>query len=202
MWTMTAISAVYSDSTAEEKRYWRRQTLAARRAMPTELRREESAVLCQKIAECPLFINARRIAAFAPMETEPDIWPVIESCWNSGKTIALPRVRAPRQMDFHAVSSRQGLEKGFKDILQPPKNFPIINAEMFDFMIVPAAAVDSRRYRLGYGGGFYDTFMAQLTHATTCAPVFTRQIIRQVPVEPHDLQVDFIFSGGAGGLSG
>lgn len=162
-------------------------------------RRAASAALCRKITGFPAFLDAKVVAAYAPMQTEPDIWPVIEYCWESGKTVALPRVRAEREMTFHAVSSRAGLKKSAGGILEPPENFPAIGAHLFDFVIVPAAAADPRRYRLGYGGGFYDAFMAKLTHATTCAPVFDCQLIRRAPAEPHDLQIDFIFSDGISG---
>lgn len=204
-----AILAACSNSAAAEKRVLRQQILAARRAMPRAAQQAASAVLRQKIAALPLFQNARTVAAFAPMESEPDIWPLLESCWHSGKTVALPRVREARRMDFHAVSSRRELEEGYKGIMQPPGHFPVLQPQALDFMIVPAAAADRRRYRLGYGGGFYDTFMAQLTHATTCAPVFACQLIPKVPAEAHDKQVDIVFSDNAdsadnatGGING
>ncbi|MBE8158336.1 MAG: 5-formyltetrahydrofolate cyclo-ligase [Betaproteobacteria bacterium] len=196
---MTAISAVCSNSPVAEKRFWRQQVLSARRRMTKSRRRAGGAALCQKIIEFPAFAAAQCVAAFAPMETEPDIWPVIEHCWKSGKTVALPRVREARQLTFHAVSSRQGLEKNAWGIFEPPQNFPEIGAHVFDFVIVPAVAADSRRRRLGYGGGFYDTFVAKLTHATTCAPIFDCQLIAQTPAEPHDAQIDFVFLDGVSG---
>ncbi|MGI9306278.1 MAG: 5-formyltetrahydrofolate cyclo-ligase [Gammaproteobacteria bacterium] len=197
---MTATLAAYSDLPADsptaEKRFWRRQTLAARRNLPAAARQTASAALCRRIIALPAFAAARRVAAFAPLEDEVNIWPVIENCWQNGKTVALPRVRAwtGREMSFHAVSSRRGLEESRRGILQPPADFPIIAPHLFDFVIVPAAAADSRGYRLGYGGGFYDTFIPLARAATTCAPIFGCQCIDRTPVEPHDQQIDFIFS--------
>lgn len=64
-------------------------------------------------------------------------------------------------------------------------------------VLVPCLAVDNEGYRLGYGGGFYDRFLAQnekncLTIA--CVPDELIMVSGEIPVERHDRPVDLIVS--------
>ena len=173
----------------------RKEVVSARRHMTPVAKADASAKVCAQLMQAPEFIKARCVAAFAPMEEEVNIWPLIEACWHEGKKVALPHVLSARKMSFHMTTDARGLEKGFKNILQPPITHAQIAPQLFDFAIIPAVAVDSRRYRLGYGGGFYDIFMNELDcAAVTCATVFRCQRVVEVPLEAHDKQVNMIIS--------
>ncbi len=83
--TTTATSAGSS-----EKRALRREVLARRRDMGAEKRAAASAVICEKIRALPQFARARSVLAFAPMEEEVDIWPLLAECWGPS---SFPRKR-------------------------------------------------------------------------------------------------------------
>lgn len=154
-----------------------------------------AAAIGEKIMNLHAFTRARCIAAFAAMEEEVNIWPLIRHCWATGKTVALPRLAGPRQLTFHAVTATQSLQKSDKNILQPLAEVPIISPKLFDFAFIPAVAVDNAFFRLGYGGGFYDTFMPLLDGtAVTCTPLFCCQRVAHVPRQSHDARVDIVFS--------
>jgi 5-formyltetrahydrofolate cyclo-ligase len=64
-----------------------------------------------------------------------------------------------------------------------------------DILIVPLLAFDSRGYRLGYGGGFYDRTLAALRAEGGCLAIglaFAGQQIARVPAGPHDAPLDLI----------
>ena len=180
---------------SEAKSALRKEVFSARRHMTSAEKADASAQVCAQLMRTPAFMQASCVAAFAPMEEEVNIWPVIEECWREGKKVGLPHVLSERKMSFHATADARGLEKGFKNILQPPRTLPQITPQMFDFAIIPAVAVDSCRYRLGYGGGFYDIFMSELDCAAiTCATIFRCQRVAEVPLEAHDKQVNMVIT--------
>lgn len=61
-----------------------------------------------------------------------------------------------------------------------------------DLAIVPMLAVDEQGGRLGYGGGYYDRFLAEHKETVRLAYGFDFQILRQVPTQEHDLVMDGI----------
>ena len=61
-----------------------------------------------------------------------------------------------------------------------------------DLAIVPMLAVDEQGRRLGYGGGYYDRFLAGHRETLRLAYGFDFQILRQVPSQEHDLVMDGI----------
>ena len=190
MWIMTAISVVCSNKNAERQRI-----LALRHAMSVAERAIASADICAQLRKLSALAQARCVAAFAPMSEEVNIWPLLDEWRNAGKRVALPRMGGARQLTFHAVADARRLQKGAKNILEPSLDSPIIAPQMFDFAIIPAVAIDKQFFRLGYGGGFYDTFITGLADAvTTCALVFRCQRICQVPTETHDKRVNMVIS--------
>ena len=196
MLMMMEISAVCSDfeSVVAAKSQLRQQIITARHKMSAPRRRAASAIICQQLLEFIAVHNAVCIAAFAPMPEEVDIWPVIHTCQQAGKTVAFPRVSGKRQIDFY-IATQQQLQKGFKSILEPPNYLPPIRPQDFDLAIIPAVAIDINFFRLGYGGGFYDTFKPKLNHSSLmCAPVFRCQRLTWVPTQSHDIKVSFVFS--------
>ena len=191
----TAPSADCSDIAAA-KRNVRRRVLAARALMSADERAAESAEVCARIAKLPQLARAKCVAMFAPTKDEVDIRPLADELRRAGKKIALPRIVGPRRMTFHFVAAADAprLRPGAKNILQPPPDLPPAAPQMFDFAVVPAAAIDKNLNRLGYGGGFYDTMLADgFFRAATCAAVFRCQRIASVPAEPHDCRVDMAF---------
>ena len=64
-------------------------------------------------------------------------------------------------------------------------------------ILVPVVAFDRRGYRLGYGGGYYDRSLAELSkeHAiTTVGIAYASQEIPMVPTEPHDYRLDWMIT--------
>ena len=53
-------------------------------------------------------------------------------------------------------------------------------------------AVDSRGYRIGYGGGYYDRLIPRLKRACTCAVAYDFQLISEVPELPFDVAVNLV----------
>ena len=58
--------------------------------------------------------------------------------------------------------------------------------------IVPGLAFTEKGARLGYGGGFYDRFIAAYPEITTIALAYEAMITDSLPVQEHDMTVELI----------
>lgn len=61
-------------------------------------------------------------------------------------------------------------------------------------VVVPGLAFDERGGRLGYGGGFYDRFLAAHPHVVTVGVGYDFQVVEEVPLEPHDVRLDRVLT--------
>ncbi|HCX65827.1 MAG TPA: 5-formyltetrahydrofolate cyclo-ligase [Eubacteriaceae bacterium] len=62
-----------------------------------------------------------------------------------------------------------------------------------DMVITPGLAFTADGKRLGYGAGFYDRLLAGKKDTTpTVCPVYEEFILDDIPVDPHDRNVDYL----------
>ncbi len=181
-------------SLAEKKRQLRTEIKRRRAALSPEERKILSLAICRKLLESELFRGARTIFFFASFGTEVETFPALGEALLRGRRVALPRtLLGERRLVFHQVFTLGELVPGPYGILEPPRKNPVIPPEEADLILVPGLAFDRQGYRLGYGGGFYDRFLAGLS-APRVALAFSFQILPEIPHEPHDLRVDLIFT--------
>lgn len=97
-------------------------------------------------------------------------------------------------MQFYRIESLLELTSGFQGILEPEADEAKIVTE--GLMFVPGTAFDKRLYRMGCGGGYYDTWIEtyQSDQLITCGLAFDFQVVPFVPCEPHDRAVDILIS--------
>jgi 5-formyltetrahydrofolate cyclo-ligase len=173
----------------EKLRQSMRETL---RAMGPALRAEASLVLCTLAGQLPAFAEAKCIALYSPLPTEPDIRPLIEEAWAHGKQVVLPRMirngKRP-ELEWHAVGEWGDVVEPVPLGLREPD--PIICARVHpgevDCAFIPGVAFDGRGFRLGRGGGYYDCFLSGVrTDLPRFGLMFSCQRVLQVPHEPHD----------------
>ncbi len=72
-----------------------------------------------------------------------------------------------------------------------PKGISVVPKEALDVIIVPGICFDLRGYRIGFGNGFYDSYLENVS-ATKIGLAFEEQIIERLPAETHDERVDII----------
>jgi len=174
------------------KKVLRREMRVRLREMGPAFRAEASLVICQIAANLPVFLKSRCVALFAPLPTEPDIHPLIEEAWAQGKRVALPFMinhGAIPELDWHAVASWDEVSRlGPLGLSEPnPLRCPRLAPAKIDCVFVPGLAFDTEGFRLGRGGGFYDSFLAQAAPTLPSIGLFfSAQKVDRVPREPHD----------------
>ena len=107
-------------------------------------------------------------------------------------SVAVPRVSG-QNMFFFYVESYNDLTKGNFGILEP-KDSAMQAEEKDALMIIPGVAYDKTGNRIGYGGGYYDRYLAGEHDHYIIAPAYGFQIVDSLISEEHDIQVDEIIS--------
>lgn len=187
------MSVAIATPIAEQKKQVRAAVLKKRAALTSEQKMDFSHRICQKIAQQTAVWQASCVAAFYPTRDEVDIRPLLTQLVQQDITVALPRVITPGKMAFHRFEGAPTLEESiFPGFYQPTKSSPTVNPQLIDFLIIPAVACDKKLNRLGYGGGFYDRFLINMTTVFSCAPLFACQQIAAVPTEQHDCPVGMV----------
>lgn len=145
----------------------------------------QSAAICRSILCCDAYINAGVIAGYAPLTHEADILPVLSAAIAQGKKVLMPLCGMPPQMTFLQIHSLDEMKAGRYGILEPAGDAPEWNVEDIDLILVPLEGIDSRGYRLGKGGGYYDYLLSRTkAYAMGCA--LTWQMVHEVPCDAWD----------------
>jgi len=179
----------------DQKAALRARISAELKQMPPAERAEASRQICARLEEQTLWRAARSVLFFAPLASEPDIWPLLADAIAAGKTALLPRFDG-EQKHYVVCQIRdvaRDVRTGQFGVREPLETCARISLNRLDLILAPGIAFDLDGHRLGRGMGFYDRLLAVL-HGPTCGVAFDQQIVRQIPVEPHDIRLSCILT--------
>lgn len=133
------------------------------------------------------FKSAKVIGAYHAFGSEVMTDLIIERAQALGKTIALPSVEG-ESLAFYELSSGKYLVKGRFGIMEPLPYGPV---DAMDLLVVPGVAFDKRGYRLGYGKGYYDKFLARKKVASIGLG-YSFQLLECLPKDKYDKRLDAV----------
>jgi len=112
------------------------------------------------------------------------------------KRLLLPRSIDGQGIVVHKVPSinDEFLSPSKLGILEPsPEKCPQISFNDVDYILVPALGFDKINYRIGWGKGLYDMFLALVPHTSTYGIGFQEQLVDELPRDQHDIPLDEVF---------
>ena len=151
---------------AGEKAGLRARLLAERAALAADARERTDAGIAARVAGLPEFAAADTVLTYLSFGPEVDTRAIIRQAWAAGKRVALPCcVPGTRAMEWYVVDTLDGLVRcrfGMEEPAPDPARAVAPDAVgPHALALVPGLAFDRRGFRIGYGGGFYDRFLAE-----------------------------------------
>lgn len=146
----------------EVKKNLRAKHKEIRNSMAQEEKESLDLRIFDKLVSLSLFRNAKLILTYVSTNIEVDTKRLISYALKQGKRVAVPRcIDNTRLMKFYEITSLDDLEKHTFGVLEPilDRCEPVENFDS-SICILPGLAFDKRGYRLGYGKGYYDRFLA------------------------------------------
>lgn len=168
-----------------------RQAIRARKRAMTEediLRRSE--ILAEKFARSNAYRAAKTIYGYLPYNQEVRTVPMLRRALEEGKRVAVPKVYGD-DMKFIYLDDLSQVAKGYAGIPEPVADGPVAQDETA-LVLMPGMAFDRAGHRIGYGGGFYDKFLAREPHHPTVALCYDFQVMDRLETEEFDIPVDLV----------
>ena len=173
-----------------DKKELRRAIRERKRAMTEEEIVSRSARLGELFAQSEAYRNAATIYGYLPYNQEVRTVPMLEQAIRDGKKVAVPKVYGDT-MKFIYLEDLSQVEKGYAGIPEPIADGPVADDETA-LVLMPGLAFDPQGHRIGYGGGFYDKFLAAEPNHPPLALCYEFQMLPQLDTEEHDIPVNTV----------
>ena len=189
-----------SYGTDADKSSLRSNYLAARRTIPARTRIQSDSSILSALKAFPIFVEAPLVLTYVSRAAEVGTLDLIEDVLAEGRRVAVPRVnRDEHVISFHEISSLDELVPGTMRILEPAADAPVLDdpAQLVGSVcLVPGLVFDGDGHRVGYGGGYYDRFLAFYPGDKIGLARTTMLSSNPLPTDGHDVPVDFIATEG------
>lgn len=177
-----------------EKDKIRKEILEKRNNLSTEEVEKKSDLIIENLGK---FIkNAENIMIFMDMKNEVRITKLMKLY--PEKSFFIPKITDSknREMKINRYNENELVLHKFGYYESSSSDF--YNENILDIVIVPAVVFDLEKNRIGFGGGYYDTFLKKIRGGNKkvlfIGICYDFQIIEKVPTEEHDVVLDFVVS--------
>ena len=173
-----------------DKKTLRASIRAQKRAMTEEMIVEKSEKLGQLFRNSESYQKANSIYGYLPYNQEVRTVAMLEQAIRDGKRVAVPKCYG-EEMRFIWMDDLSQVEKGYAGIPEPVADGPVADDETA-LVLMPGLAFDPQGHRIGYGGGFYDRFLAAEPGHPTLALCYDFQMLPHLETEEFDIPVDAV----------
>ena len=180
---MVAVKRI-EESAMESKAQIRKRILEKRNALTPSQRMRSEILVTERILGHQWYYKAGEILLFASFGSEIRTRDIMEDAFTGGKKVYLPKVEG-EDMHFYQVLPGEPLVKGYGGILEPSGDKERLfvyeeGKKEVVLMLMPGAAFDPMRNRIGYGKGFYDRYLADKRSLHTIAIGFDCQMTAEI----------------------
>ena len=183
------ISTAFSDKPSAREYF-----LSERRKINPDVLEKKSLALCRSLFLTEEFKKADVLLLYFPIKNEINVLPIAERALSLGRRIAFPIADTrSHTLDFRFVDTLGELREGAYKIAEPQESAPVACFSKNTVCILPALAFDTKGYRLGYGKGFYDRFLADFC-GTSVGLVMDGFLCSSLPTNNTDVAADIIIT--------
>lgn len=185
------------------KKYLRKAALTERNQLSLQEREVQSHANTKMLLQDKRYKEADVLLVFASYGSEADTFELFRHALLDGKEVYFPKVISngdTEKMVFFQVRNESELVPGYKGIPEPDGNSVPWKPDAGKkcLMIMPGAAFDRERNRIGYGKGFYDRFLFQYPELQqqTIAIGYSCQLVSNIVADEYDYKPsDILLSG-------
>ena len=179
-----------------ERERVRAETLHRRDGLAAEIRTTLSRRIVNSVASWIQSEGFDAVMLYLSMKSEVETFGLLDLLLHQEKIVCAPVVdtrqleltpRRIRDVKTELVRHRYGM-------LEPNATCPIFPTSQLQLIIVPGIAFDANGYRLGYGKGFYDRFLAKCPYAVSVGLAYQIQIVEGTFPQAWDVPVQHIFT--------
>lgn len=165
------------------------------RRAAVENKAQKDILIAKKLLDFPQFKSAGDVLCYSSFGSEIDTARIIGESLALGKRLFLPKCLGEKgRMRFFLIASPDDLAKGAYGIAEPDIHKCSAAAGFENALcIVPALSFDRSGFRLGYGGGYYDRFLAE-NDVISVGLCYNELISNALPHESFDKSVDFVIT--------
>lgn len=156
--------------------------------------RSAARAMTEHVLDLPSVQRAQGVLACLSFGIEIDTWRLVERLMEQGKKLYVPRARRgvedlfvhpyPCELETLSFGLRQPTSQA--DQLTPRDV-----SERLDVVLVLGLAFDREGYRLGYGGGYFDRFLARYD-IPAIGLGYASQVVDALPHEDHDIPMSWV----------
>ena len=173
-----------------DKKELRRSISAMKKAMTPEQIETASRRLEELFLETKQYKEAKTIYGYLPYNQEVRTVPMLEQALKDGKRIAVPKCYGD-EMKFIYLEDLSRVGPGYCNIPEPIEDGPVAE-DPTALVLMPGLAFTKNGDRMGYGGGFYDKFLAREPNHPTVALCYAFQMVDTLPTAEYDIPVDCV----------
>ncbi len=178
---------------ANAKQFLRNTALSQRQKIPPVQKQLKDDAVVKNLMSQPLWGGQQTVHCYLPIKSQHEVETkkCIEGFINSGHEVWASYLPKNKTNDgFCRLSNDTRYTIGRYSIPLPEEDaektcYPTV-------VIVPCVAVDRRGNRLGYGSGWYDTFLSQHQEALRIGLVHNQFVYDSIPYNNNDQQLDMI----------
>lgn len=177
-----------------ERAALRKEMLTLRDALPDRTGR--SGKIVESLLGLKAFVAAKTVFSYVHFRSEVETLGLIRICLERGVRVAVPitLVNEKRLVPYLITDPDTDLRPGYCQIPEPAvEHLRELPAAEIDAVIVPGSVFDLAGGRLGYGGGYYDRFLAvDAPGAIRIGLAFEAQVLERLPLLPHDQRLHYL----------
>lgn len=189
-----------SSGVIEQKQKLRSEFLAQRQRLTDSEKLKCDAEIVRLIGESELFAACQNLLIYYPVRGEISLLELAKRAIEEGKSVYFPVCcEKTHTMDFcrvGSISDFERFEKGAYGIPEPANKRDTyalyFKKSPFDLCILPGLSADKNGTRLGYGGGYYDRFLASFEGVTLFAVRDGALYDGELPREATDVPCRYI----------
>lgn len=176
---------------------WLRREMKQKRAsLEKEEWKRKSAKIQESLFQTAEYQTAERVFLYLSYAKEADTYAILSDAGNQNKHVAVPKVVGKGHMEFYEIRGLCDVRPGAYGISEPFDERMLIIPSVKEkaICIVPGLVFDETCNRIGYGGGFYDRYLARYPFLKKIALAYDFSVLQSIPSSEYDVKMDMILT--------